>query len=263
MRRIGLVGPGILGRTLALSLPAETHPLGPVLSQSRVSSRRAVREMKRGVAVESWSDIENVTTILVAVPQPALADELALACELLPNPSGARLLLTGIPTCRVFPAIGRLEAAGAHVGGLLPMALYRRPSVVARDTSFAIWGSGPALRAARELVAALGGRYSAIDPHAAGEALLAVTMVSGALSTSLELGIRRLVRAGFSRRHALEALAPLSQSSIDEHRHSRRHAPPRRLNATCSDLLAASERGDPAESIVCEAALRLACEDLS
>lgn len=261
MTRIGLVGPGILGRTLALSLPSETHPLGPVLSSSRVSGRRAVREMKKGVAVEGWSDFDRLDAILVSVPQGELANELSLASEKLPNPAGTRLLITGLPTPDVQTAIRRLERQGAYVGGILPIAMYHRPSLIAPDTTFAVWGPTPALRLTRGLVAALRGKHATIDPLAAAEALLAVAIVSGTLSTALELGIRRLVRAGFSRKQALEALAPLSDGSIAEHRRSRRHAPSHRLPAPCSDLVAASSAGDPVESLLCQTALGLACQD--
>lgn len=263
MSEIGLVGPGILGRTLALSLPPESHPIGPVLSSCRVSSRRAVREMKRGYAVETWRDLAGPKTILVAVPQSRLAGVLHAACEQMPAAQGARFLLTGIPNPDVCRAVARLEQAGAHVGGLLPIALYRRPSLVAPNTSFTLWGSPAALNAARELVTALGGKHARIDPATAEEALLAVAMVSGALTVSLELGVRRLVRAGFTRARAIQALAPLTDDCLAEHRHSRRHPPQRRLPTDCAELLRACERGGPGESLLCQMALRLACEEFA
>lgn len=263
MSEIGLVGPGILGRTLALSLPPESHPIGAVLSSSRVSARRAVREMKRGFAVESWQALAGLQAILIAVPQSRLACVLQAACDDLPQPRGVRFLLTGLVNPEVGRAIARLERKGAHVGGLLPIALYRRPSVVAPNTSFGLWGSSAALRTARELVTAFRGKHEKIAPGAAHEALLAVAMVSGTLTTSLELGVRRLIRAGFSRTRALEALAPLAGDCVAEHRHSRRHAPARRLPTDCAELMAACERGDPADSLLCQTALRMLSEDIA
>jgi hypothetical protein len=262
MSEIGLVGPGVLGRSLALSLPPESHPIGPVLSSTRISARRAVREMKRGYAVETWRELAGRKTILLAVPQSRLACVLLEACDDLPQPRGVRLLLTGLVNPDVGQAIARLERKGAHVGGLLPIALYRRPSLIPANSSFGLWGSNAALRAARELVVAVRGKYEKIDPGAAHEALLAVAMVSGTLTTSIELGVRRLVRAGFSRTRALEALAPLAGDCVAEHRHSRRHAPTRRLPTDCAELMAACER-DPRDSFVCQTALRLLSEDIA
>ena len=263
MTEVALAGPGVLGRTLALSLPADVYKLGPVLSHSTVSSRRAVREMKRGVAVRTWKDVAAVQTILVMTPQRQTADVLHAAADGLPKLRGKRFLFAGVESRDVLAAIERLEEAGAHVGGLLPVALYRRPSIVAPRTSFALWGAPAALRSARQLVKALGGRYATIEPAAAAEVLLAVTVVSGALTTSLELAVRRLVRAGFSRQRALEALAALPEACIHEHRHSRMHPPQPRLPADCLDLLQASRRGPAMEDALCQTNLQLAREELA
>jgi hypothetical protein len=263
MIEIALVGPGVLGRTLALSLPTDTYRLGPVLSHSLVSSRRAVREMKRGVAAQSWADLAGSKAILVSVPQDRLAATLQSAADELPGLAGTRFLVTGVASGPAVAAIDRLEAAGARVAGLLPIALYRRPSFVAPNTRFALWGSPAALHTARGLVNALGGKRAVIDPEAGAETMLAIAIVSGVLTVSLELGIRRLVEAGFSRKQALDALAPLTDVCIQEHRHSRNHPPARRFPTTCAELLEAATRGDAMETALCRTALRLACEEFA
>ena len=262
MTELGLVGPGVLGRTLALSLPTDSYKLGPVLAQSEVSSRRAVREMKRGYAVQDWAELSAVRTILVTVPQGGIEDTLRAAEEGLESLRGRRFLVAGAGNAPVLKQAARLEAQGAQVGGLIPIALYRRPSIVAPNTSFAVWGRPATLRSARRLVNALGGKHSVINSECASQALLAVALVSGVLTTSLELAIRRLVRAGFPRHRALEALAPLTDGCIQEHRHSRHRAPANRFPASCSDLLAMSSEGDALDSRHCQASLRLACQKI-
>lgn len=262
MTEVGLVGPGVLGRTLALSLPADSYVIGPVLSSSKVSSRRAVREMKRGFATTDWEDFSGTSTILVTAPQDQLAEILHAAADRVPQPSDRRFLLSGVVCRSVRDAISRLESMGAHVGGVLPIAHYRRPSLISPKTSFAIWGSPAALRSAREIVKALRGRQATISQQAVSESLLAVALVSGALTTSFELAIRSLVRAGFPRSRAIEALAPLTEAGIQEHRRSRSHAPAHRFPAACPELFQAVERADPASALIYQAALRLAYEEM-
>jgi hypothetical protein len=92
--------------------------------------------------------------------------------------------------------------------------------------------------------------------------LLGTTLVSGMLTTSLELGVRRLVRAGFPRTRAIEALSPIADACIQEHRKSRQAPPPPRLPIAPCHLLRASEAAEPLEAALCNAGLRLAGEDL-
>ncbi len=262
MIEIGLVGPGVLGRTLALSLPAESHRCGPVLSHSRTSSRRAVREIKRGTAVARWAELADVRQVLVCVPQRRLAAVLRRAAEAAPNLAGKRFLIAGIPQAPVQAALDELEQAGAQTGGLLPIAHYRRPSIVAPGTAFALWGSPAAQRAGRNIVTAIGGVHTVIEPRAAAEAMLAIAVVSGTLTKSLELGARRLIRAGFTRRRALEALAPLTEAFLHDHRLCRTQAPQRRLPTSLVDLVRASRLGDVVEDALCRTALHYAREAL-
>lgn len=262
MTEVGLVGPGVLGRTLALSLPGDSYVVGPVLSSSKVSSRRAVREMKRGFAANDWKEFADAGIIFVTAPQQKLAEVLDAAAARLPRLTGKRFLLTGIICGAVRRAIDSLEASGAQVGGLLPIAHYRRPSLVAPKTSFAIWGSPTALRSAREVVNAMHGRQVPIQTQSVPDSLLAITLVSGSLNTSFELAIRSLVRAGFSRSRAIEALAPLTEAGVEEHRRSRTHVPAHRFPGACDALLQAAERNEPGEGLLYRAALRLAYEEL-
>jgi hypothetical protein len=259
---LGLVGPGVLGRTLALSLPAELYPLGPVLSHSKVSGRRAVREMKRGHAVTSWSELDAVETILIAAPQNRLESVLAAALGELPNPQGKRLLIAGSAGVDARREIQRLEDAGAQVGGLLPIAVYRRPSIVAANTTFAVWGSPSALRDARALVKALRGRHAVIDPAQDEQVVLGVTLVCGTVTTSLELAVRRLVRAGFPRTRAIEALSPLLEICIAEHRRSRQGPPAPRPPLEPCELLRLAETAEPLEAALSRTGLHLASKDL-
>ena len=263
MRRIGLVGPGNLGRTLALSLPAETCALGPVLSHSKVSSRRAVREMRRGYAVTGWAALADVPTILIAVPQSTLAKVLAEAVEQLPALDRKQILITSLADCAGRAALHRLRNAGSAVGGLLPIALYRRPSLVTPGTTFAMWGSASARRAASDLIKAVGGKYAVLDaPDADAQTLLAAGIFSGALTASIELAVRRLVRAGFPRHRAIEALAPLAETCLQEHRKSRHGPPPPRLPAERADLMRAADAAEGSEATLCRTALGLAFADL-
>ena len=262
MKLIGLVGPGNLGRTVALSLPAEIWTLGPVLSHSRVSSRRAVREMKRGYAVDGWADFRDASAVLIAAPHHALPNLLAAATDHLPEIHTKRLLITSLADAEARAAIARLRSAGAHVGGMLPIAVYRRPSLVAPNTTFAIWGSPPARRAARDLVKAISANYATIDDNFDRNVLLGIGMAAGLITAGFELAVRRLVEAGFTRHQAIEAVSSIGDLCLQEHRSARQGPPSPWLPADCAELLQSVAQADPAEAALCHAAVRFACEDL-
>ncbi|MCB1019616.1 MAG: hypothetical protein KDC27_06785 [Acidobacteria bacterium] len=260
MSLFALVGPGNLGRTLALSLPAETWQLGPVLSRDKVSSRRAVREMRLGRPASRWAELDAVPLILVATPARALAPTLAAAADQLTALHQKRILIAGVtlPDARV--QVERLESMGASVGGVLPVAAYRRPTIVAPGATFAVWGAGPARTSARNLVKALRSKYVMIEPEDDVQIALAVG-AAGLLTVALELALRRLAAAGFRRQRAIEALAVLSDVSLQEHRKARLTAPAPWLPANCADLLRAASH-DAAELALYAQALELATEDL-
>jgi hypothetical protein len=259
LKLIGLVGPGNLGRSIVMSLPGDLWGVGPVLSHSRVSGRRAVREMKRGFAVESWADMRDVSTILIAVPQDALAKLLGEAAEGLSNLHNKRLLITTLTGPEASPSIARLRTGGAQIGGLLPIAMYRRPSLVLPNTTFAVWGSTPARKAARELVKAMACNYATVDDQFDKHVLLGVGLAAGMITSGFELAVRRLVDAGFLRSRAIEALAVLAELCLAEHRKARQGPPAPWMPANRSDLL---EAVSPADDALCQAAIRFVCQDL-
>ena len=262
MKRIGLVGPGNLGRTLVMSLPGEIWALGPVLSHSRVSSRRAVREMKKGYDVEHWAELGDVSTVLIATPQQALPGLLAQAAEQLPKLSAKRILITSSACSETREQIAGLQRRGAQVGGLLPIGVYRRPSRISPNTTFAVWGTPPARRAARELVKGMAGNSVVISEGYDKHVLLALAIAAGLIANGLELSVRRLVEAGFARHRAIDALSQLAELVLQEHRKARKGPPPPWFPAECPDLSEALAAVDPAEAAVCKTALRFATEDL-
>ncbi|MEZ5365098.1 MAG: hypothetical protein R2748_22920 [Bryobacterales bacterium] len=170
-------------------------------------------------------------------------------------------MIAGIVPPAAQESLERLQAKGASVAGLMPVAAYRRPTLVSPGTTFAVWGAGPARTTARNLVKALRSKYVMIEPDDDVQIALAVGM-AGLLTVALELAVRRLSAAGFRRQRAIDALTVLSDVTLQEHRKARLGAPAPWLPAECGDLLRAAQQDDLAESALCARALELTMQDL-
>ena len=53
MKRLGLIGPGKVGRSIVQALPRDRYPLGPVRGKGPSAARRLVRDLHDGRVVSS------------------------------------------------------------------------------------------------------------------------------------------------------------------------------------------------------------------
>ncbi len=217
MTRLGLIGPGRVGRSLVQALPRERYLLGPVLGKGPSTSRRLVRDLRTGRATTSIKNFEECNLILVATPDSAMP-EVASALE------GGEFRWKGkcvLHTCRRPAAdLDRLSKLGAAVGGCCPLQSFQRSQGSLQGVHFVLDGDAAAVRAGRAAVRAMGGLSHVFDSGKKLQAATASTIVSDAVSAVIEAGVRQLVAAGFSRRRGVEAISPIVTAMLEDYRRS-------------------------------------------
>ncbi len=217
MIRLGLIGPGKVGRSLVQALPREKYFLGPVLGNGPTTARRLVRDLRSGRAATSIKTLDECNVILVATPEsaaPAIVDALE-GCDI--QWSGKSLLYT---YRRLSPEFERLSERGASVAGCYPLQSFRRAQASLQGVHFVLDGDAAAVRAGRSLVRSVGGHSHVVSPAMKLQVGAASLMVSDAVAGVLEVGVRRLMAAGFSRRRAVEAIHPIVTAILEDCRRS-------------------------------------------
>ena len=123
--KIGLVGPGRVGRALAERLPPDLFQLGPVLSRTRTSARRAVRLIGAGAAAGDSEEFHSCNAVLITAPDAALE---AVAARLAQVGFSWRkkvvLHTSGTLSSKVLEP---LRARGAEVGSMHPSTFSSGP----------------------------------------------------------------------------------------------------------------------------------------
>ena len=221
MKTIGLVGPGCVGRTFAALLPPDRFKLDAVLASSWISSKRAVRELRRGRAARGFEDFADCDWILITTPDEVFPDvgEALLRSSL---ELDRKIVLHTAGPGNVGVSAALLEQ-GAAVGRIYPIDLFQRPSGSLAGVPFLIGGDLRALRAARALVRAFGGEAVRPSEGQGGRAVAAAALLPNALYDLLDLVVDHVAAAGVPRKKAVAALSQLVDSTVQAYARSSRH----------------------------------------
>jgi len=221
---VGLVGPGRVGRTLAELLPQDRFRLGPVLSRTPTSARRAVREMERGVAVADCEAFADCNVIVVSVPDeelPAVVKRFATAR--LGGNKKAVLHTSGLHAASVFEP---LRKRGAAAGSMHPLFVFQRPVPSLAGVHFTVEGDAAAAAAARRLIRAWNGEFQLVKPNHKIYHSIARSFLSDLLTGLLEAAVQQMVTGGFSRKRAYHAVSQILGVALDDYAHSGRSSRP-------------------------------------
>jgi len=247
MTRVGLIGPGRAGQALVRLLPASKYEIGPVVSRTFTSARRAVRVMRVGVPAAACDDFADCRILIIAVPDDSIAD---VAAQL----AGASFPFRGKV---VFHTSGALDssllepvrARGGAVASLHPLQSFGRHVLSLGGVYFAVEGDEKALRTAQALVNDWQGKLLRLKP---GQKLLyhAAAMFASPLFTPLmQAAVTLLGHAGIGPKTAIQALQPLLLTTLENFIHSGRQSwtgPLARGDAgTIQKHLAALNAADP------------------
>jgi len=222
LRTVSIIGAGRVGQTIARRLRKLGWRIGAVVTRSSASARAAVRIIGAGTPHSTLTrDALDADVILMSVPDDAL-DNVA---HQLSRIGGARfrkkswekiiLHTSGALDSRVLAPLARL---GARTGSMHPMQTFSGRSAPRLDgVIFSIEGAPAARRAAQKIARSLGATPVIIKGddkpayHASG------TVVAGHALALVESATQMLLKIGFTRRGASQALLPLIRQMLDNY----------------------------------------------
>jgi predicted short-subunit dehydrogenase-like oxidoreductase (DUF2520 family) len=213
--RVAIVGPGRLGRALALELRRAGYSISEIVSRDTTASKRKARELARKVdAQASTSDTARLDADLVwfCVPDQEIA---AASHQLASAIVWKKKIVFHSSGALASDELKALRRRGASVASVHPLMTFVSGSTSSlQGVPFAVEGDAAAVRAARRIVRNLGGEAFTIRKqhkaayHAWGaftSPLLVATLVTG----------ERLARAaGLSAVEARKKLLPIVKQTI-------------------------------------------------
>jgi predicted short-subunit dehydrogenase-like oxidoreductase (DUF2520 family) len=226
---ISVIGAGRVGQTIAKRLHKLGWRIGAVVTRSRTSARAAVRAIGAGTPHATLTpEALNADVILLSVADDALenvAQKLAkFGRAIIAKKSQEKVALhtSGALDHRVLAPLAR---HGAATGSMHPMQTFSGRSTPHLDgVIFSIEGTPSARRAAQKIARLLGGTpviISASDKpayHASG------TSVAGHALALIESATQTLMKIGFTRHRANQALLPLIRQMLDNYESLGPHA---------------------------------------
>lgn len=222
MIRVGLIGPGRVGQALVRLLPASKYEIGPVLSRTFTSARRAVRLMRVGTPTPTCDDFADCRIIIIAVPDDSIADVAAqLAGASFPFRSKVVFHTSGALDSSLLEPV---RARGAAVASLHPLQSFGRHVLSLGGVYFAVEGDEKALRTAQSLVHDWHGKLLRLKP---GQKILyhaAATFASPLFTPLMQAAVTLLGHAGIGPKAAIQALKPLLLTTLENYVHSGRQS---------------------------------------
>ena len=222
LRTVSIIGAGRVGQTIAMRLRKLGWRIGAIVTRSSASARAAVRIIGAGTPHSTLTrDALDADVIVMSVPDDALAN----VAHQLSRIGGARfrkkswekiiLHTSGALDSRVLAPLARL---GARTGSMHPMQTFSGRSAPRLDgVIFSIEGAPAARRAAQKIARSLGATPVIIKGddkpayHASG------TVVAGHALALVESATQMLLKIGFTRRGASQALLPLIRQMLDNY----------------------------------------------
>lgn len=213
-----IVGAGRVGRAIARRCRELGWRIGPVITRSVVTARRAVRWIGAG------SPHANIprrmvacTVILVATPDAAIA---STAVEL------ARVGGEELKGKIVLHTSGALDSSelaaardcGAQVASMHPLQSFSGVAVPPLEGKiFAIEGDPVAVRTARRIARSLGGVPVRIAPKDKTLYHVAGTLAAAQTLAIVEAAVRLLISLGMKRKEAMHALLPMTRQVLENY----------------------------------------------
>ena len=212
---VAIVGPGRLGRALALELRRTGYSISEIVSRDTVASKRKARELARKVdSQSSTSDSAHLDADLVwfCVPDREIA---AASQQLATATVWKKKIAFHSSGALASDELKALRRRGASVASVHPLMTFVSGSIpFLQGVPFAVEGDAAAVRSARRIVRNLGGEAFRIRKqhkavyHAWGaftSPLLVATLVTG----------ERLARAaGLSAVQARKKMLPIVRQTI-------------------------------------------------
>ena len=224
MTKVGLIGPGRVGRALVTLLPRDKFQLEFVLSHNFVSARRAVRLLELGEPTDDPEDLVGCDVVLIAAPDEVLESVVERLAGVSFRYHGKVVLQTSGSRSRAV--LQPLAALGAATGSMHPLYVFQKPVLSLAGVYFTVEGGPVAAQMARLMIQSWDAEFQRVRPEHKVRHAIAQSMVSDLLTGLLEGAVQQMMEGGFPRKRALHAVSKILDVTLKEYTRAGRHSKP-------------------------------------
>jgi predicted short-subunit dehydrogenase-like oxidoreductase (DUF2520 family) len=213
MLRIGFIGAGIVGTSLAVRLSQKGYTVSAVKSRSRSSACRLTETVGSGQVYDTLQDVaDNADFVFITTPDDVIPEivkqvnwhkgQYAVHC------SGADSL----------DVLEQARIVGARVGSFHPLQTFANLQKAIENlpgSTFALEAEGTLLEILKEMAAALDGHWIKLGSGDKAAYHAAAVMTSNYLVTLIKLATDLWASFGVSREQAIQALLPLLKGTVN------------------------------------------------
>lgn len=212
MFKLGFIGAGTIGSTLALKLSRQGYPVIAVSSRHHTSAKRLAQLITGCSAVTDNQEIADRSQfVFITTPDDVIA---SVASQIAWHQGQMVVHCSGADSTDILePA----RQAGAYVGGFHPLQTFADAEAAAENMSgstFALEAEEPLLRTLKEMASALGGHWIKLAPGDKAVYHAAAVIASNYLVTLVKMATDLWQTFGVPKEKATEALLPLIRGTV-------------------------------------------------
>lgn len=212
MLKLGFIGAGTAGSTLALMLTAKGYPVVSVSSRSRIPAEKLAKAIPGCRTVSNQDVAEQSELVFITTPDDIIGQVAA----------GVKWHCgQSVVHCSGVDSTGILEPArksGARVGTFHPLQTFASIQIAIEHvpgTTFAIEAEEPLLTILKDMATALGGHWIELKDKDKVIYHTAAVMACNYMVTMVKLATDLWATIGISPQEATRALLPLLRGTID------------------------------------------------
>lgn len=213
---VAIIGAGKVGSALAIALERAGYAVVAAVSRTQRSAKALADRLPSAVATDLAGAAAAASVLLLATPDR----EIGAAAQAFADSGACRRGQVALHVCgsQSASSLQALRPAGVSIGAMHPLQTFSEIDAAVRSlpgTYFAIDGDERAVRTAREMVSALGGKSFCVPQERRALYHAAACVASNYTVALLHASVRMLAAVGMAEREALDALAPLLRATLD------------------------------------------------
>ena len=219
---------------MAVALSAKGYAIEAVVGRRIQSARRAARMLgpeTQALSLSQLSDVPPSKILFITTPDDAIESVAAQVAGSIKWNGRGRIAMHASGALS-SDALTSLRAVGFSTGSMHPLMSVSDPRAGALSLKlahFCIEGQPQAVRVARSMVRALGGKNFSISTRDKALYHAAAVMSSGHMVALFDIATEMLMRCGLTKKQASDALLPLLSSTVENLSHN---TPQRALTGT-------------------------------
>ncbi len=214
--KLNIIGCGNVGKTLAhLWFQHDIFQIQDVCNRSLDSAQNACAFIGQGNPIQSFNDLRPADVFLIGTADQSISD----CCELLVESNVLQAGNIVFHCSGALPAsiLNQAKSKGAFIASIHPIKSFADPSLCITNfagTFCGAEGDEAALVALENAFQTIGGQILQIDSDNKTFYHAASVVASNYLTALLELSIQSYVKAGLTRKQALQIIEPIAHGTI-------------------------------------------------